>query len=659
MIAPDRATTFWVIATFSLAMLPQLLRMPLPVAAMTLAPLLWRISAELRGWQPLPALLRHAATGLALVVLFVSYGDLSGRRSAVSLLALMLALKLIEGYRIRDARLVVCFSLFLCATQFLFGQGIAMPLYGGATVILALVALTRLQRNEAWSHTDGRAPAVRASLLSELGFGVRLLAVAVPVGLAFFLLFPRLSSPLWGIPETTLDSKSGLSDSMSPGSIQQLFMDDSPAFRVTFEGAAPAAEELYWRGPVFWRFDGRSWKSSFYGSNIEAVDRPGVAGAPWSYTVQLEPNERNWLFALDYPATTPPDTRLTLDYQLIHRDPVIQLMRYAMVSNPDFTDAPQLPDTLRQQALELPDNANPRTRELVGRWRRETPGDAAFARRVLDHFNREDFHYSLDAPLLGRHPVDEFLFDSRTGFCEHYASSFAVMMRMAGIPARVVTGYLGGWYNALGDYYLVRQSDAHAWTEIWLADGGWSRVDPTAAVSPLRIQQGSLGALSEPRHMLDYSWLRGMRNSVDIVQQRWNDWVIEYGARQQARLFARFGLEHATPAQLVGLLFAALAAFGAILFPLALRIRGPARREPAQKAWHTFLRRLDRVGVASRASSGPIELAGVAAARLPGSAPSIHRIAHLYTLCRYAPGDPPVSELRRAVKAFRPVREAG
>jgi hypothetical protein len=236
---------------------------------------------------------------LALVVLFVAYGDLSGRRSAVSLLTLMLALKLIEGYRIRDARLVVAFSLFLCATQFLFGQGVAMPLYGGATVVLALVALTRLQRSEAWSHEDGLAPAVKASLFSELGFGLRLLAVAVPAGLAFFLLFPRLATPLWGIPDTTLDSKTGLSDSMSPGSIQQLFMDDSPAFRATFEGAPPGAADLYWRGPVFWHFDGGTWKGSFYGTNIEAGSRPGVSGAPWSYTVQLEPNERKWLFALD------------------------------------------------------------------------------------------------------------------------------------------------------------------------------------------------------------------------------------------------------------------------------------------------------------------------------------------------------------------------
>jgi transglutaminase-like putative cysteine protease len=654
MIDPGRTTTFWVIATFALAMLPQLLRMPLPVAALTLAPLLWRTGAELRDWKPLPALLRHALTGLALVVLFVSYGDLSGRRSAVSLLTLMLALKLIEGYRIRDARLVVAFSLFLCATQFLFAQGIAMPLYGGATVILALVALTRLQRNEAWSHADGRAPAVRASLFSELGFGFRLLAVALPAGLAFFLLFPRLATPLWGIPDTTLDSKTGLSDSMSPGSIQQLFMDDSPAFRVSFEGTPPGPADLYWRGPVFWRFDGTTWKGSFYGSNIEAPARPGLTGAPWSYTVQIEPNERNWLFALDYPATTPPDTRLTLDFQLIRRDPVIQLMRYAMVSNPDFIDTPQLPQTLRQQALDLPDGSNPRTRELVDRWRAETPDDDAFARRVLEHFNREAFHYALDAPLLGRHPVDEFLFESRTGFCEHYASSFAVMMRMAGIPARIVTGYMGGWYNAMGDYYLVRQSDAHAWAEIWLPASGWTRVDPTAAVSPLRIQQGSLGALSEPRHLLDYSWLRGMRNSIDIVQQRWNDWVIEYGARQQARLFSPFGLDNASPTMLVGLLFLALAVFGVILFPLVLRIRGPARRDPVQKAWHKFLQRLGRAGFAARPSSGPLELAEAAAGKLPGDATAIQRIAGLYTRCRYAPGPPPVPDLRQAVRDFRP-----
>jgi transglutaminase-like putative cysteine protease len=374
--------------------------------------------------------------------------------------------------------------------------------------------------------------------------------------------------------------------------------------------------------------------------------------------VQLEPNERNWLFALDYPVTTPDDAKLTMDYQLIRRDPVIQLLQYSIVSNPDFIDTPDLPVTLRAQALELPEESNPRTREWVERRRGETPDDRAFVQRVLQHFNQQPFRYSLESPLLGRHSVDEFLFETRTGFCEHYASAFAVILRMADIPTRIVTGYMGGWYNEMGGYYLVRQSDAHAWTEIWLPGEGWTRVDPTAAVSPARVERGSLGALSAPRHLFDYPWLRNVRNSVDIVQQRWNDWVIEYGARQQSRLFAPFGFERATPAMLVSLLFLAIAAFGAILFPIVLRIRGPGRADPVQRAWQRFLRRLEAAGISAQPSTGALELAAVASLGLPQHAAAIQRIANLYTRCRYACDPPPVPELQEAVSEFRPTRKS-
>jgi len=654
---PGRKSILWVIATFTLAMLPQVSSMPLPVLAATLLPLVWRVMAEFNNWKPVPALIRHAATLSGLATLFLTYGGLFGRRAAVSLLTVMLALKMIECYRIRDARLVICFSLFLCATQFLFAQGIVMPLYGGATVILALVALIQLQRSEAWAH-EGRPPEVKASLRSELSFSFRLLALAVPVGLAFFVLFPRLASPLWGIPDTTLDSKSGLSDSMSPGSIQSLFMDDSPAFRAEFTGAAPSAEHLYWRGPVFWRFDGATWKGSYFGKNIEASELPEPTAEAWNYTVQLEPNERTWLFALDYPATIPRDTRLTMDFQLMHGQPVTQLMQYEIISNPDFADAPELPGPLRLQALDLPENINPRTRRLVEEWRRQTPGDQELVNRALKYFNQEPFHYSLEAPLLGRHSVDEFLFDTRTGFCEHYASSFAVMMRMADIPTRIVTGYQGGWYSELGNYVLVRQSDAHAWTEVWFQERGWTRVDPTAAVSPLRVQQGSLSALTAPRHLFDYSWLRGVWNITDIVQQRWNDWVIEYGARRQAKLFAPLGLDHMSPAVLVTVLSLAIAVFSAIVFPIVLRIKGPGHKDPVQQAWHKFLSRLKRAGFATLPSDGAIEIAEAASVRLPAESDCIQQIAQLYTRSRYALHPPPLSDLKQAVQGFRPNKNA-
>lgn len=658
MNGPNRNTTLWVIATFALAMLPQLLRMPPAVAVMTILPLAWRVSSEFLGWKPLPALVRHSLTVLALLALFFSYGDMSGRRAAVSLLAVMLSLKLIECYRIRDARLVVSFSLFLCATQFLFAQNIMMPVYGATVTLMAMATLTRLQRAEAWQY-QGDPPRVRTSLFSELGFSLRLLALAIPVGFAFFMLFPRLATPLWGIPETTLDSKSGLSDSMSPGSIQQMYMDDSPAFRVKFDGPIPPFNQLYWRGPVFWRFDGRTWRDSFYSRNLVADDLPSEDGELiYRYSVQLEPNERKWLFALDYPTDSPRRSKITVDFQIIRRDPVLQLLQYEVVSNPDFLDfAGHLPNELKLHTLDLPEDINPRTRDLVMQWRAETPNDDAFVQRAFDYFSQDPFRYTLEAPLLGQHSVDEFLFETRAGFCEHYASAMAIMLRMAGIPARIVTGYQGGYYNAMGEYMLVRQSDAHAWVEYWTSSRGWKRVDPTAAISPSRVERGSYGAVDGPRYMLDFPWLRKVKNSVDIVQQRWNDWVIEYDAKQQADLFAPLGLGAMTPGTLVLVLAVAVILISLVVFPIVLRIKGPGEKDPARRAWLKFLKRLERAGFAASLSDGPLELGLAASNRLPQHRQTIGKVSDLYTHCRYSPDPPPLDELKRAVRDFKPKKK--
>jgi transglutaminase-like putative cysteine protease len=650
---PSRKSIFWTIATLAVAMLPQLPRMPMAIAALALLPLVWRMLAEIREWQPVPALIRHSVTAIALLTLYGSFGNLAGRRAAVSLLTVMLAFKLIEAYRIRDARLVVSFSLFLCATQFLFTQGIMMPVYGAATVMVALVALTQLQRNEAFEASE-ITPPVAASISSEMGFSFRLLGLAIPIGLAFFLLFPRWSTPLWGIPESTLDARTGLSESMAPGSIQGLFMDDSPAFRVEFENGIPPQAELYWRGPVFWNFDGKTWSGSYFSKNLPAESVPLEERATWQYWVQMEPNERHWLFALDYPAVTPPDSRITVDYQIMRRKPVTQLFQYSMSSRTDFVDSATLAETLRDAALDLPENYNPKTRDLVRQWQRQGYKGTRLVEHALDHFNREPFHYSLDSPLLGQDSVDEFIFNTRTGYCEHYASAFTVMMRMAGIPARVVTGYMGGWYNDMGDYLLVRQSDAHAWSEVWFPGTGWRRVDPTAAVSPMRVAQGSLGALSAPRHLLDFAWLRRVRNGVDVVQQRWNEKVIQFGADRQSRMLAPLGLNRMSPALLVTLLLAVIGLLSVILVPFVFRVKGPRKDDPLQVAWQTFLKRLKEAGYEAAASSGAMEIAHSASRRLPADADDIRVIADLYNRARYSPRPPVLSEFRDAVRQFHP-----
>jgi transglutaminase-like putative cysteine protease len=645
----------WVLATLTIAVVPQVISMPPHLMVLVIAPLIWRTLAELRHWKPPGALIRISLTLLTVLALAFTHGGLMGRRTAVSLLTLMLAMKLLETFRVRDARLVASLSLFLCATQFLFSQGIPMLFYSAATLVCGLIALALLHRREAFAAV-GDAPASNHSLFAELGFILRLLALSLPVALAIFLLFPRWSSPLWGVPERALDARSGLSGSMSPGSIQGLFMDDSPAFRVEFEGAVPPHNLLYWRGPVFWSFDGREWSDNYYSRRVPADTRPDDAAAPWRYRVQLEPHEQRWIFALDYPAMVPKGARLSMDYQLLSRRPITSLVSYDMASEPRFVDSPTLRPTFRTAALEVPADFNPRTLELMQRWRGETLEDQELVNRVLTYFNQEEFRYTLNPPLLSRHTVDEFLFETRSGFCEHYASAFTLMMRMAGIPARVVTGYQGGWYNETGDYLLVRQSDAHAWSEIWLEGFGWNRIDPTAAVAPERIDDGSLDAFSGRRHLFDFSWMRSMRNDLDWMQRQWNDWVIAFNAERQSRMLMPFGIDPLSAAQLVGLMLVLAALGSALTLPAILRLRAKRTTDPVVRAWKRFRRKLQRAGMDIYPGLSPMELAASAHSRMKRDADDIYRIAQWYTRIRYSEDPVVIGEFLLAVRAFKPAR---
>lgn len=530
-----------------------------------------------------------------------------------------------------------------------------MIVYIIACMLSSLVALMYVQRREAYENV-AVVPVTGRTMFSEMGFGLRLLALALPIGLAMFMFFPRWSSPLWGVPEDALDARSGLSDSMSPGSIQSLFMDDSPAFRATFEGAAPAQSDLYWRGPVFWDFDGRSWQPSYLGENLPAEDKPEPLDAPYRYRIQMEPTEQRWLFALDYPALVPRGAKLGVDYQLRTRKPITNLKEFIMASDPRFIDSPQLRTGLRALALELPEGFNPRTAEMMSDWRKEATSDAAIVRKALAYFNQEDFHYTLNPALLSEHTVDEFLFFTQEGFCEHYASAFTVMMRMAGIPARVVTGYMGGWFNNIGSYVLVRQSDAHAWSEVWLEGSGWTRIDPTAAVAPSRVERGAIESLEQRRHALDFEWLRNVRNTFDLFQRTWNNWIVAFGSDSQSRLFSMFGWDNLDSFKLVIVMIATILAIASIILlmaPLLLRFKSAQRKDPLLRLWQKFNRKLAKAGIVSQPSMGPMELAASAGGQLRHKENAILEIAELYVLCRYSRSAGNQAELAALINGFR------
>jgi len=654
--ALNRLGVLWAMATLGISMLPQLLNMPVSLVLITLLPVAWRLLAEFRRWQPMHMVLRAVATVIAVAAMFFAFGGLLGRSAAVSLLVLMLSLKLLETFSVRDARIVTSLSLFLSATQFLFSQGILMVFYIIACLLSALIALMYLHRREAFENLR-EVPDTGRGFKSEVGFGLRLMGLAAPVGLALFILFPRWGSPLWGMPEDALDARSGLSDSMSPGSIQGLYMDDSPAFRATFETGLPNRGELYWRGPVFWDFDGTTWTAGYRPRNLQATRKPRLKQALFRYKVQMEPTEQRWLFSLDYPALIPAGTRLSMDYQLIANRPITQLRNYVMASDPRFTDSPKLDQALRRAALALPYGFNPRTAALIATWRLETKSDAGMVRRALAFFNQQNFHYTLNPPLLSKNTVDDFLFNTRRGFCEHYASAFTIMMRMAGIPARVVTGYQGGWYSDFGAYILVRQSDAHAWSEVWIKGSGWTRIDPTAAVAPERVEQGSVGALAQRRYLLDFEWFRNARNSFDLVQRAWNNWIVAFDSARQSRLFSGLGWGFFDSAKLVIAMLAAILiiiAISFLLLPLLLKIRFLRKQDPLLRLWRKFNAKLDKAGFPARPSLGPRELASMAGGQLRYADKGINQITELYILCRYSPLGGNESELAKLIKDFHP-----
>lgn len=638
----------WLLASLALVLAPLFAHLTpwVPLFALLLG--LWRYHIALHR-LPLPRLrILLPLTLVGAAAIAASHEWEFGRDASVALLTLMLSMKLLEADSRRDAMLLVFLAWFLGITVFLFSQSLLLGAYMALPVVALTVTLIGV------SHPGGTLPVgVRLRLAG------RMLGQAVPVMLVLFLLFPRLAGPLWSMPRDAVSGMTGLAETMSPGSISQLSRSDAVAFRAEFGGKLPAPAQRYWRGPVFWHFDGQTWRP---GMLARALPRENLdsAGDPVSYTVTLEPHNRTWLFALDQVGKPPPDSMLGHDYQLVARQPVQTRMRYQVSSFLQYRLQARLAPAEREHARQLPAAGNPRTRMLGQEWAASGATPAAIAQRALAMFREQPFVYTLTPPLLGNDGVDEFLFSARRGFCEHYAGSFVFLMRAAGVPARVVTGYQGGEVNPLGNYMLVRQADAHAWAEIWLEGRGWVRVDPTAAVSPQRVEAGVAAALSgaEPVPMLmrgGHAWLHRIFLGWDALNNGWNQWVLGYNQQRQMELLSRFvggeiSLQHMALGLLVSVTLIMLAISWAIL-------RGNGRRgDSLQAVYLKFLRKLARTGVVRQPHEGPLDFGRRAAAALPDKAQAIADITAHYAGLRYGSrkyAAERLEELRRSIRGFR------
>lgn len=627
----------------ALAALPHVSHLPLWASATAAILFVWRLAISWRG-LPLPSkFLTVTATIAAIAGDILTYRTIFGRDAGVTLLVLLLALKLMELRSQREIYVVTFLSYFLALTNFFYSQTIPTAVLMLFTVYVITAGLIGFN-----------APTCRP--VENLRTAGSLFLQAGPVMLLLFFLFPRVDGPFWGMPQDAFAGVTGLSDSMSPGSISRLSQSDAIAFRVKFDDKAPPRPQLYWRGPVFWEFDGVTWRPGGLPLLQRGVKFDALA-APVDYEITLEPHNRRWMFALDLPGRLPPRTRISIDYVLLSVRPIRTRMRYQLRSYPSYrATAGADPEDIRL-ALAYPRGFNPRAQRLAREWRRTLGNDEAILLRTIDFLRTGRYGYTLQPPLLGANSVDEFLFDTKEGFCEHFASGFVFLMRAAGVPARIVTGYQGGEMNPVDGYMVVRQADAHAWAEVWLGNRGWVRVDPTAVAIPLRVNAGIAAAAPQSAPLLmrtRLNWLRKLRDNWDALGNKWNQWVLGYNPDRQREMMSWFGVRSPSWQSLAMVLFWSV---GSVIGIIALWLFARYRTaDPTQRVWLAFCRKLGRAGVERSKSEGPLAFGARAAARLPARADAVQAIARLYAELRYGKeaDKGSVARLRSLVRTFHP-----
>ncbi len=673
------ATVPWLAALVMLAQMPHYLYLPwwvsLSGATLVVAGVArWRhpdarlLSTLTNGWS------LTIAAAVAAVLVKLQYGYFVGRDPCVAFLFLLVSFKFAESRSAKDATLLICLSSFLLSTRYFYSQS----LISAVVTVPAVLAI-----GGAFFMVRRKRPT--QSLLEPLRITTKLLIQGLPIAALLFLIFPRLPGPLWSLPHDS-SATTGLSDTMTPGSISELSQSAAVAFRVDFETRVPDPQSLYWRGPVLSEFDGRTWSQSKnpstaltqgqgnpqgQGSQQGQGDRQGqfdflprgdkryllgsegTANANTAqvtqYSVTLEPHRRHWLFALDAPASLPSNAtgtkaRLSRDFQLLSESPVSETLHYQQTSflQDRYYDS-QTPGLTERRVT----NRNQRTQRFAQTLRQQYPDDAALAQAMLRWFAEKPFFYTLRPTLAGDNPVDEFLFDNQRGFCEHYAAAFALVMRAADIPTRIVTGYQGGEMN--GDYMIVRQSDAHAWVEAWI-DGAWRRYDPTAAVAPSRVEQGMAAALpgDEPVPTLarfDAGWMRAAHLRWDAVNYQWQRWVVDFNASKQQDFWRKLGLPNPSP------LHIALVVIGAAALWSLFLLRGQwswlrfHRQAPEDRLWQRWLQKLERAGLKKQPHEGPDDLGRRVAEQWPEQRDAIMSLTKALVTLRYS-SPIPVARIR-------------
>ena len=634
----------WTLGALGFALLPHVPYLPIWISAAFLGCAAWRYAIERRRGLLPSRWIRGGLALLSFLGVLNTYSSISGVGPGSALLAIMAALKLLETRKRRDQFVLLFISIFLVMSSLLREQYLWSLPYLIASVFIIMTAWLRM------------AAAENESSRRSFRTTGRLLLYAAPLTVAMWVFFPRLASPFWAVPVDTSQGTSGLSESMSPGDVSSLSLSNEVAFRVRFDGDIPPRRELYWRGLVLTDFDGRTWSSTATRVALSAAEQIEFIGEPSSYEVTMEPTRQHWVIALELPSDVDLDrTFMGPQQQLAHITPIDQRIAYDVVSYTQYKVDEQLPRLFRGRYSQIPEGSNTRSMEFATEMRAAVTSDTAFIEAVMQMFNQQEYFYTLQPPPLGNSPIDQFLFDTQRGFCEHYASAFAFMMRSAGIPSRVVLGYQGGEINPLGGHLIVRQSDAHAWTEVWLEDRGWYRIDPTAAVAPERIEYGTrdpsfAGVAASWGFAAPSQILHNLLMTLDALSAGWNDWILGYGPENQNKFMKWLGMNNPDWRKMMLTLVAVVVVIVMLISGLLiLRYRAPGK-DQAARFFNAYVRKSGleiRPGEAPQAFAVRVGNAGIF------SSDAIDTITRTYLQARYGLGGPDcLPQLKAAVSAL-------
>lgn len=645
--SPNRRSLIALLSAIGLITLPHAWNVRPVTFAFFATLLLWRSLAVWRAaWLPN----RFVIYGLIMVgalVLYSQHQGIFGRDAGTALFLVALALKLFELNHRRDVYLVTFLAFIVAASQFLYLQSIVMAGYILLVSSLLLMALI-LQVSE-------QTPVVQGLKTASL-----IVAQALPLAMLIFLLFPRIEAPRWRWLKDDNQAKSGLSNVMEPGSISALSLSGELVFRVRFVGDMPPPEQRYWRGPVYTHTNGVRWTASERNSPQAAL--PRFYGKVYRYTLMMEPQREHWVFGLEMARQFDPPLARNGLYQLITSQAPTSRAEYKISSDTAY-DTGELGKDEQAESLQLPQPPSKRLTELVEQLKGFDAAPETYISNLLRYFREEGFFYTLMPPLMPDNPIETFLFESRHGFCSHYATAFVYLMRIAHIPARVVGGYQGGEFNKIGGFLEVRQADAHAWAEVWLQGKGWVRFDPTSAIAPERIERGvdvdlqlASGAVNFAPAIPDeatLSWLKRGRQLWQSIDYGWQHWVINYDTRNQRQFLQLLGIDG------IGALVKVLASGVAlIILPLAWwLLRQPRSRiDRALMYYQQFLAKLAKSGVEIAVGEGPADFCRRAQQQRPELARQIEQITALFIRLRYQAdareGD--LQTLQQQIRRFSP-----